>query len=156
MIPSIEGPKDIECKNEIVIIEGILKKVPEKYLVGLKQIVLHESIDEGKRVFYRGGTNAEIHLDMSFYKDSKIRFLSVFFLNIDLLSLISEHIVCQNNVSGSQIIKFKGRINRNWMYFGRWTPIAYILYALLYPLDKMKKTKLRLFNKALGKIDSEE
>ncbi len=133
-------------QDPLKIVNGILNKIPEKFLIGLTEV---KFFDESNNPVVKyipgkeGGNNSKIEIYMGgFSNGSKY---SVFHLNLLFLSHITDHIVknLKPTSNDSEILSVKPhRFNPKWMYLGWSTPVLVPLKIFYFAYEKFKPFRL--------------
>jgi hypothetical protein len=123
------------------VVQGIIYKVPEKYLEGLDEVYL---LDYGEPLYpicryvsenEGGDRRIEIYLENHIL--SKVPLFSTLALNIYLLLAINQHIdrYLKNKTEDQEILSIDpNRVNYAWMYFSTWNPLFLIIKILNYSI----------------------
>jgi len=127
------------------IVQGIIYRVPEKYLVGLCGIYL---LDYGKAhypicryVSVNKGEDRRIEIYLENQILHKIPFVSKLALNIYLLLAINQHIdkYLKYKTEDQEILSIDpNRINYGWMYFSVWNPLFFIIKILNFTIAQTR------------------
>jgi len=114
-------------RNPMKIVDSILQKIPEKYIVGLGKVIFFDE-SNNPVVKYTKGRKKDKLSTIEIYMGgfAKGKMYSVFHLNLLFLGMINEHIV-RNLKPKSNDPDIKSvrphRFNPKWMYLGWSSPI---------------------------------
>jgi len=135
------------------VIRKIIDRIPEEYLIGIKEVCLFESQKADMSKIKAILTDSErqfslIKVDMSNKDFSGVPFFSILFLNIRFVEAIVDNYKMITNRS------IKKGIGYDWMYFGIWQPINSLVkaYNLLIRNNKIFALINRGFDRLLIKI----
>lgn len=146
-ITIINNCNQIYRPDPIKITNNILKRIPDKFLTGLGEIIfLDESNDPIAKYIYRNkGLGPKFEIYMGGF--SKNNSFSIFHYNIVFINLVVDHVLkfLQPKTNDNDILLVrKSRIPKyNWMWLGFWQPIIYLFWSMNYLYSRV--TFLRKF-----------
>lgn len=137
------------------VIRNIIDKIPEEYLIGIKEVYLFESQKPNLSEIKTIVTDSEskfslIAVDMSNKDFSGVPFFSILFLNIRFVEAIIDNYKMMTNKNVQNGFVY------DWMYFGIWQPINSLVkaYNLFIRSNKVFASINRAFDRLLIKIIS--
>ncbi len=133
------------------ILNRIICRIPEKYLLGLNEVILFESESKYDRMTYEINKDlniASIGVNMANTDYNRYPFYSIFVINIDFILRINDHIynfiIPRSNDKEISEHPLTG-INNDWTYFGVWTPLFSVLNLCSELIKKSSKLRGTLF-----------
>ena len=122
--------------DPIKITNKILKRIPDKFLAGLDEIIFLDESNApiAKYISGKKGLNPKFEIYMGGF--SKNNTYSIFHYNIVFINLVADHIVKFLQPKSNDIdilLVRKSRIpNYNWMWLGFWQPMIYLFASMNY------------------------
>jgi hypothetical protein len=146
------------------VVSLILERIPEKFLVGLGEVIL---LDKGKPQYpmmrYVNGQARAEPAKIEIYMDNKdfsgLPFFSLLALNVHFSITVNEHIrkYLKPKTHDQEILTYPSeRINYDWTYFGPWQFVV-VLFKLMNHLmsrvNVLKKIESYLIRRLLDNVE---
>ena len=139
--------------NHLKIVNGILRKIPEKYLEGLGEIEFFDDSNNPIAQYIENDPQKKYSIiKVYMYDITKFRFYSALYLNMLILPHITDHIVnhLQPSSEDRDILLVKPhRYNPKWMYLGLFFPELIPVKMIGFIYKRSTKLQEVAFNKAM-------
>ena len=133
------------------IVTNILKKIPEKFLMGLDEVhifdIRRNAEDVGMK--YIRQTSPSEHIIIEVYMDTSLfsggGFFSILCFNTDFIMAINTHIeeYVQPHSHDQEILSYPyWLINYAWVDFGKWSPVLSVFKLLNYVISRFHRVRI--------------
>lgn len=138
--------------NPEELIQHILEKIPDKFLIALAEVRIFDvrKDSDSPHVKYIQPTQHSKEAILEIYMDDPtfhlFSFFSILCFNMSFLDGVNEHIekyVKRHSNNKKIMLKNPLRYNYEWMFFGLWYPLFFVLFIIPHYLF----SKSRIFRK---------